>query len=235
MSFKTLMDWQSLRAVALMLTFCSASFILVKSLLDNRPVKARAYTPSAFNFPPEVPLPGWKFERNAPLALPESKGLRKKLIASQSYTYQQGKLPLTIDMRYTQDTSGNVLGFISNFTSVAPGAIAPSRRIERYRNGVGYYVLLSDPKGVYLTSCINPRGESTVTLPQFQRNRYYNDIYLDRLMYWLFNPATLRDFRCLWVHASVPAEPLAIDIAYSKLESAWFSWQPWWQNHFPKP
>jgi cyanosortase A-associated protein len=235
MSLKTLMGWQSLRTLALILMFCSASFILVKILLDNRPVKDRIYTPSAFVFPKQVPLPGWQFERSTSLALPENKALRKRLIASQSYTYKQGKLPLKIDMRYTKDTSGNILGFVINFTSVVPGAIAPSRRIERYRKGIGYYVLLNDPEGVYLTSCINPRGESTVTLPQFQRNRYYNDISLDRLTYWLFNPSTLRDFRCLWVHASVPANARSLDTAHSTLESAWFSWKPWWQKHFPLP
>jgi cyanosortase A-associated protein len=216
MSLKTLMGWQSLRTLALMLMFCSASVILVKLLLDNRPVKDRIYTPPAFTFPEQVPLPGWQFERSASVPLPDNKAFKKRLIASQSYTYKQGNLPLKIDMRYTKDTSGNI-------------------RIERYRKGIGYYVLLSDPKGVYLTSCINPRGESTVTLPQFQRNRYYNDISLDRLTYWLFNPSTLRDFRCLWVHAAVPADALSLSTAYSTLESAWFSWKPWWQEHFPRP
>jgi cyanosortase A-associated protein len=235
MSLKTLMGWQFLRTLALMLMFCSASVILVELLLDNRPVKDRIYTPSAFTFPKQVPLPGWQFERSTSVSLPDNKAFRKRLISSQSYAYKQGNLPLKIDMRYTKDTSGNVLGFVTNFTSVASGAIAPSRRIERYRKGVGYYVLLSDPKGVYLTSCINPRGESTVTLPQFQRNRYYNDISLDRLTHWLFNPSTLRDFRCLWVHASVPTDALSLNTAYSTLESAWFSWKPWWQEHFPRP
>jgi cyanosortase A-associated protein len=235
MSLKTLIGWQSLRTLALILMFCSASFILIKLLLDNRPVKDRIYTPSIFNFPKQVPLLGWQFERSIPLPLPNNKKFRNRLIASQSYAYKKDKLPLKIDMYYTKDTSGNILGFITNFTSVSSGAIAPSRRIERYRKGVGYYVLLSDPKGVYLTSCINPRGESTVTLPQFQRNRYYNDISLDRLTYWLFNPSTLRDFRCLWVHASVSADDLSLNTAYSTLESAWFSWKPWWQSNFPRP
>jgi cyanosortase A-associated protein len=235
MSLKTLMGWPALRTLALILMFCSASVILVKLLLDNRPVKDRIYTPSAFTFPKQAPLPGWKFERSASLALPDKKALRNRLIASQSYVYKQDKVQLTIDMRYAKDTSGNVIGFLTNFTSVPSSAIAPERRIERYRKGIGYYVLLSDPKGVYLTSCINPRGESTVTLPQFQRNRYYNDLSLERLTYWLFNPSTLRDFRCLWVHASVPADALSLNTAYATLESAWFSWKPWWQKNFPRP
>jgi cyanosortase A-associated protein len=235
MSLKSLMGWQTFRTLAFILVFCSASVILVKILLDNRPVKDRIYKLSAFTFPKQVPLPGWQFERSTSLALPEKKALKNRLIASQSYVYKQDKLPLMIDMRYVKDTSGNVIGFLTHFTSVSSGAIVPERRVERYRKGIGYYVLLSDPKGVYLTSCINPRGESTVTLPQFQRNRYYNDISLDRLIYWLFNPSTLRDFRCLWVHASVPADALPLNAAYSSLESAWFSWKPWWQKNFPRP
>jgi cyanosortase A-associated protein len=235
MNLKTLMSGEAPRAVALMLTFCGASFILVRLLLDNRPVKDRFYSPAAFVFPTEVPLPEWQFEGSTDLALPNKAVLQKRLIASRSYTYKQGKLPLSIEMRYTKDTSGNVLGFIGNFTAVSPSAIAPSRRIERYRKGVGYYVLLNDQNRAYLTSCINPRGESTVTLPQFQRNRYYGDIQADRLILWLFKPITLRDFRCLWVHASVPAEDRSLNTAYATLESAWFAWQPWWQKRFPPP
>jgi cyanosortase A-associated protein len=235
MSLKTFMSWQSLKVIVLMFTFCGASFILAKLLLDNRPIKDRIYKPSAFVFPTEIPLPEWQFESSTPLALPENKVYKNRLIASRAYTYKQGKRTLTIEMRYTKDTSGNVLGFISNFTSVDSGIIAPSRRIERYHKGVGYYVLLNDQNRVYLTSCINPRGESTVTLPQFQRNRYYHDMNLDRLMLWLFKPATLRDFRCLWVHASVPVDNLSLNEAYTTLESAWFSWEPWWEKRFPSP
>jgi cyanosortase A-associated protein len=235
MSLKTLMGWQSLRALALMLTFCGTSFVLVRLLLDNRPIKDRFYTPSSFVFPVEIPLSKWQFERSMPLDFTGNKSIKKRLISSQAYIYKQGKIPLKIEMRYTKETSGNILGFINNFTSVNSSAIAPSKRIERYHKGVGYYVLLNDQKQAYLTSCINPRGESTVTLPQFQHNRYYNDMNLDRLILWLFKPVTLRDFRCLWVHASVPVDNLSLSTAYATLESAWLSWEPWWQKHFPSP
>lgn len=228
-----MINWPKIRHFLLVITFCSVFSVLGKSILYPTTAAQRTVTPASFVFPPEVPLSGWQ-----PL---ESRALTKdvtkhpKLLSGMVYKYSRNKLPLDIEMRYTIETSGNVMGFISNYTPIPSSAIKLSSRSDRYEKEVGYYMLFVYQKRAYLTSCINPRGGSTVTLPQFNHNRYTYDIQPDRLLYWLFGQQNIRDLRCLWFHSSIPLNNASPNNAYSNLENAWFSWYKWWYPRFPKP
>lgn len=225
--------WQQVRACFMVGTLCGVLCVLGKSILAPTPTVQGTVIPAPFIFPPEVPLPGWQPLASRPLA--NDVAQRQKLLSGRLYRYRQKGLPIDIEMRYTIETSGNVMGFIRNYTTIPLSAIQLSSRIDRYQQAVGYYMLFGYQKRAYLTSCINPRGGSTVTLPQFQHNRYTYDIQFSRLLHWLFSQENIRDLRCLWVHLSIPLNSTSPEDAYPILENAWFSWYQWWQPRFPKP
>lgn len=225
--------WQQLRGFFLVVTFSGVISVLGKIILYPTSTAQQAVRPAPFVFPPDVSLPGWQPLASRPLTSDSTKS--QKFISGQLYQYEQNGRSLDIEMRYTIETSGNVMGFVGNYTAIPSSAIQPSSRIDRYKKSVGYYILFTHEKRAYLTSCINPRGDSTVTLPQFQHNRYTYDIQPDRVFRWLFRQENIRDLRCLWVHSSIPLDGTSPENAYPILEKAWVSWYQWWQPRFPKP
>lgn len=223
-----MINWQQFRACFLAVTLCGTLSVLGKSTFNPTPAVQHTSIPAPFVFP-EVPLPGWQPLTSRPLT---NDVTHQKFLAGRLYRYQEKGLPLEIEMVYTIENSGNVMGFISKYTSIPLSAIAS--RTDRYQEAVGYYMLFVYQKRAYLTSCINPRGGSTVTLPQFQHNRYSHDIEFSRLLNWLFTQENIRDLRCLWVHMSIPLNTNSPENAYSTLEKAWLAWYQWWQPRFPK-
>lgn len=224
--------WQQLRSFSLVITFCGVISVLGKSILDPDPLVKPTAIPAPFVFPAEVPLTGWQPLASRPLVNKFAKN--QKLLSGRLYQYKQNKIPIDIETLYTVETSGNVMGFIRNYTSIPLSAIQISSRSDRYQEAVGYYLLFVYQKRAYLTSCINPHGESTITLPQFQHNRYTYDIQFSRLLNWLINQENIRDLRCVWVHSSIPLNTNSPKDAYTILENAWFSWYQWWYPRFPK-
>ncbi|MEI6332299.1 MAG: cyanoexosortase A system-associated protein [Pseudanabaena sp. ELA645] len=111
----------------------------------------------------------------------------------------------------------------------------------RHQKTIGHYALFNDQDRVYLSSCINPRGLSTVTQEQLTNNRNYYDFTPDRIATYLLGVTYIRDNRCLFTIMSVPLEKAQIsnlnnnslDNAYQKLEKAWTNWYQKWENNFP--
>ncbi|NJL85012.1 MAG: cyanoexosortase A system-associated protein [Leptolyngbyaceae cyanobacterium SM1_1_3] len=186
------------------------------------------------DFPDAVPLDSFTLLGGSAIAGDKTPvvGSQKRLINGHVYKYEKDGRSLTIQMYYMFDTSGNVIGFLDSHTDIPEAAIGPSLRIERYRQAVGYYLLFPYQGRDYLASCINPRGETTVTLPQFRDNRYRYDIWSPRLLRWLFTAENIRDFRCLWVLISAVAEKPHSASSYAGLEQIWFDWQAQWQARF---
>lgn len=225
--------WRHLQTSILAITCLGTFAVLAKLILV--PTTAQPFRPAVFEFPATVPLSGWQPSASGPVDhSPNYQMARQRLLSSKQYEYQRQGTPLQIELYYTIDTSGNVMGFLRNYTSIPLSAIQPSVRDERYREGVGYYLVFVHQQRAYLTSCINPRGGSTVTLPQFRHNRYTQDIRIDRFFRWLLNAESIRDERCLWVNLSTPLANGSQETVYSVLESAWVSWYNWWQPRFPK-
>lgn len=180
----------------------------------------------------EVPLPNWQLVATKPLELDESQGGR-------SYRYQQNGTTLEIDL-HQMVSDGNVSRYLFVHS---PVRTANANLNVKFRPNVGYYGIVSAENKAYLSACINPRGDSTVTEQQFTHNRYAHDLRPGRLIPWLLGQESLIDYRCLWTLMSVPinakpttasTERAALEAkAYEQLETTWLDWQQWWRSNFP--
>ncbi|MFE4106723.1 cyanoexosortase A system-associated protein [Almyronema epifaneia] len=187
-------------------------------------------------FPTEISLNNFEFLSSDAIQPHSAKnsGSQNRLINGYVYEYEQAERSLTIEMYYLFDTSGNVIGFLNENTTIPAEAVAPHLRTERYQAAIGYYLLFSHQTKDYLVSCINPKGESTVTLPQFRANRYRYDIWSPRLLRWMFTSENIRDFRCLWVVISLTDKSDSVQERYAILENVWFDWYGQWQPKFSR-
>ncbi len=229
-------SWSSLRLLTLWLLCFSVVGTLGRLLFfpltqtDNRP-----FLPRVFTFPDQVELVGWRSLPSRPIHLNQvSTTARPKFLSGQVYQYQHGDRLLTIDMVYTIETNGNLVNFLDGYTDLAPSVVRSPASLERFHNQSGHYLLFEHDQSIYLASCINPRGKSTITLDQFQRNRYLNDFRPERLIRWFFRSESMRDLRCLWTHMSIPLDGDQPDQVFLVLEDSWLIWHDWWQDHFPK-
>jgi cyanosortase A-associated protein len=216
--------WKNIRLSFLAVTLLGVILVLAKSILIPAQGKHIA---SAFVFPSTVPLTGWQPLSSNLLVTPNPKHLN--YLSGRQYQYIQNDLQLNIEMRYVVNTVGDVKEFIKQNTN-----IPLSKVTLRQQAGIGFYNLFTTQGKAYLSSCINPRGGTTVTDRQFKQNRNTYDVQLNRLLPWLLGQENLKDNRCLWTHLSVPLKHTTSDHAYQKLETTFFSWYQWWEPRFPK-
>jgi cyanosortase A-associated protein len=228
-----MMRWQSLRLFGLAIAFGGTILVLGKSIIYPTNAINGVVRPAAFTFPSAVPLPEWQPLASQPLNSPITPPL--ELLARRLYRYEQKNLSLDIEMQYTIEKGGNIINFIRSYTTIPLSAISVELRRDRYQPTVGFYTLFVHQKRAYLISCINPLGNSTVTSPQFHRNRYTYDLKFERIVKWLFSRENIRDFRCLWTQISIPLNHISLEDAYPVLEKVWFAWYRWWQPRFPQP
>lgn len=221
------------RTSLLMGLFGGVLIVLGHSILGNPTLSNRS--PMPFTFPDRVPLSNWQAKDSHPLT---AKALNaSQPMAGWQYQYQQNNLLLQVEMRYLADDESSQQPLpllIRTFTNLPPTVLQSAE--TRARPNIGFYSLFSHQQMAYLSTCINPRGGSTVTSEQFQQNRNSYDLRLDRFLPWVLGKAPLRDNRCLWVLMSIPAQPTrSPSDHYPTLETAWVNWADWWQEHFPKP
>lgn len=221
------MDYQkSLRIPVLIALFGGSLLALGKVLLfpPTPPVLANA---SLFANQPE--LPDWQFQATTPLSL-EEEG-EGELITAATYTYEQETYQLNIDMHYLMHMDSYLRNLMLKYGKNTP-TVPFETTIQE--NEFGYYSLFSDAEGTYLSSCINPRGGTTVTDSQFVQNRQIHDLRADRLLPILIGQTTLQDARCVWVHMTLPAtNNLPPEKATEILETVWPLWYNTWQLKFP--
>ncbi len=229
--------WKSTRISFLSFTLFGVLLVLTKSILfpasSNRTV-------TAFVFPSVVPLNGWQPLASNPLvtqryATESCRGCVKQAqankqvnnLSGRQYQYIQNNLSLNIEMRYLVNTVGDVQEYIKQNTNIPLAKVTP-----RQQTGIGYYNLFTDRGKAYLSTCINPRGGSTVTDRQFKQNRNTYDLQ-SRIVPWLLGQQELKDNRCLWAHISTPLKGTTPDHTYQVLETAFVSWYQWWSPRFP--
>jgi len=218
-------SWKTVRTWLLTVLFTGVLFVLVKLILFP-PSSQSAVTP--FVFSTTVVLPQWQFLDSVPLKITDD----PTFLASRRYRYQQNRISLNIDMHYINPSSGDVKDFLKKhifFQKIATSILI------RQKSGVGFHALFTYQEKAFLSSCINPRGGSTVTFDQFRENRNTYDMQPDRILLWLLGLKELRDFRCMWNVLSVPLMTAKPEEVYPILESAWFSWYSWWEPRFPRP
>lgn len=218
-------SWKTIRIWLLGILFIGVLFVLIKSILFPA---SQQSTVTPFVFPSTIPLPQWQLVDSVPLKITDD----PTFLASRRYRYQQKSISLTIDMHYIIQSSGDVKDFLNKhiFSEKSGASI-----LIKEKSGVGFHALFTKEETAYLTSCINPRGGSSVTFDQFRENRNVYDVKPGRIILWLLGFQELRDFRCMWNMLSVPLKKNQPEEAYSLLESVWFSWYGWWQPRFPKP
>ncbi len=213
-----MISWNKFRILFLALSCGSILLVLTRVILA--PVPKKTIT-TGFAFPEKVLLPQWQFIGSN--SLPKLKQKVLEPIAQRDYQYTQNNLPLDIEMRYF--TNGDVPQLIHNYTAIS------SPLIVRQREGIGYYGIGVDKQQAYLSACINPKGGSTFTAAQFQKNQHSEDFNPQHLVSWLLAKENFSDNHCLWTHLSVPLKDSSKEAAYEVLENAWFSWYRWWQPH----
>jgi cyanosortase A-associated protein len=218
------MYWKQTRIKFLALIFGAGLLVFAKAILFPNPDQPKTNT---FVFPEEVPLEQWQESVANPVELTKK---NSQLLAQKHYRYVKNGLPLDVEMHYLQNFFyADIAAYIKQNLAITSSAVV------RQQKGIGYYGLGVDKQKAYLSTCINPRGYSTFTHPQFRDNRYSKDISFNRIVPLLQGRESLIDKRCLWVHLSIPLRNSSPEAAYQVLEQAWFPWYQWWQPRFPKP
>lgn len=216
-------SWKRFRIWLLALLFTGVLSVFLKSALlpSTNPIEK-----PSFSFPATIPLPHWQFLDSIPIKITDD----PTFISSKRYRYQKERTILNIDVHYIINSSGDVKDFLKKHIFSKQSSVP---LIIHQKPGMGFYALFTTQGNAYLTSCINPRGGSTVTFDQFRQNRNSYDLQPYRLLLWLLGLEELRDWRCMWSLLSVPLEKAQPEEAYSVLEFAWVFWYPWWEKHFP--
>ncbi|MDJ0729052.1 MAG: cyanoexosortase A system-associated protein [Crocosphaera sp.] len=190
--------------------------------------------------PDTVPLSNWNLIKSQPLKSLETKEEGEQ-ISAKEYEYSNEQEGLTAEIRYAK-YHGNFNHFLIKDMEMPAATIHPH---IHYKKGVGHYAFFEYDNTSYLGSCINAKGEATVTLDQYNRNRYLWGWGLTRTFFWLLGEQDLVEYRCLWTIMSMP-NPSESDFTINidphnkelnetekKLEQAWFDWYSWWKNNFP--
>jgi cyanosortase A-associated protein len=221
--------WERTRLLLLALALGGSLVVLGKALIVPFPkAEEVASTTASSPLPQAIPLKDWQAEKTEPVKN------EKGAVVGQSYEYRQNGKAITIQMRQ-EIGDGNVSRYLFVYSTVRE---ANANLQVRYKPGLGHYGVVSHKGQAYLSACINPRGQTTVTDQQFRQNRYAYDLQPGRILPWVLGQQPLLNDRCLWTLMSVPVETNASDkgppeAAYKTLETAWFSWSEWWQANYP--
>lgn len=188
-----------------------------------------------FNFPSAIPLAGWDLVDSQPLIdRAFTTAQYDQVSAGRQYSYRRKlehhDLSLHAEIRYVLNTNGDVMELIQQQTRL--GTISETRTLQTLN---GFYNSFIVQEQLHFTSCVNPRGSTTVTAAQFFHNRYTFDLQPKRLFAWGLGRENLLDQRCLWLHLSTPLQGKNRDQMLAVLQEAWQSLTAWGQAQFPKP
>lgn len=187
-----------------------------------------------YEFPEEVTLDGADFRESEPLnpvEKPEYEG--SSYISGHHYQYRDRDQPVDIEVRYVIDTFGGV----DKFTREHPHFAESERTTEiiaqiKLVSETGHYALIPHEDRMYISACINPRGNTTGTTEQYATNQVLYDTVLERVGSWMFGRDRWRDDRCLW---TIMYSPIGDDPEQTteQLEAHWEDWAEHWQANFP--
>lgn len=217
--------WKTARISLLVVTFIVVLLVVVKSTFYP---SAGVPSITTFELPETVPVTDWQIKKSTPLKISDPSQIK----VGRKYEYQKNNLALEIEMRYVVGTIGDVAGLAKGNTVLksSPGKLELANTEK-----VGFHGILQHQNRLYLSSCINPSGDATVTTGQFRYNRNTSDWNFNRILFWLLGRGNIQDQRCLWTQMSVPLDRTTPQDAKKILENAWVSWYRWWQPRFPEP
>lgn len=226
MTFK-MSKWDGFRIALMAVAISGVGVVLAQELLSKPEEKAAVNV----TFPQTVPITNWQPLSSS--ALPAKS--EDQSDPGQLYYYQNGNEKLKIETRYQLYTDSNASRLLMVYEGIPPATILPK---TKYKKDIGHYYLFDYQDQAYLSACLPPKGESSVTQQQYVNNRYRYGWSISRSFLWLIGQKDLFEGRCLWTVVSMPVDLYksadAADQAYEKLETAWFDWFRWWRNQpFP--
>ena len=210
-------------------------YSVIDSSAGNRPV-------ADFVFPETVPLSSWEHIGNQKIDVPqtapteseeseENEQSKEVIQSANRYQYRGQNTRLDIEMHYLTDTRGNLENLLVEQNEIAP-EVLKQQEIKQQDNA-SYYSLFSDRDRTYLSSCLHPTGDSTVTAKQFSQSLDRKKLNLKLISNWFLGKASIRDRRCLWVTISTPNDNDSFSENRAMLEEVWQNWHQWWQPRFP--
>lgn len=221
--------WEKIRNFWLATAFVSSCFVLLKLTLTP----AQKLPSPSYTFPASIPLSRWQFVQATPIGLQKrytpslATSLDDLTIAGQTYHYLRNGQPLNVEMRYFREYSSvdNILRESTirldriNFTST--------------RSSVGAHAIYQRSNRLYITACIPPTKETTLTDGELRGAQNRPDVLSRRALPWFLGQAPLRDIRCLWTRISMSIDATSPARTAQELEQVWIEWVQWWQNNYP--
>ncbi|MBE9008919.1 cyanoexosortase A system-associated protein [Pseudanabaenaceae cyanobacterium LEGE 13415] len=221
--------WEKIRNIWLATALVSSSLVVLR--LAFTPVQKPA--PLIYTFPASVPLSRWQFVKATPIGQQRfytpslATSIDDLMISGQQYRYLRNGKPLDIEVRYFRN-----YGTVSDI--VRESTIWLDRvDFTDARTRFGTHAIYEQSGRRFLTACITPIGETTVTKGEFNAAPNRPDMMIGRSLPWLLGQKPLRDLRCLWTRISTPINPSSSSATEQDLEQAWMEWVQWWQNNYP--
>lgn len=180
-----------------------------------------------YQLPTQINLANWRSLPSQDLKLP-----LENLVTARQYLYSDAanSHQVQIDAIYL-----NKVNSFINMTRAINIQYIESTLQLKYAANIGHYAIFADQDKAYLTSCINPTGQTTLTEAQFNSNQNQYDVVLSRLGLYLLGTGDLRDYRCLFTVISMPiTEATNTPINYQYLEASWIDWHRFWKDNFPE-
>jgi len=220
-----LISLKKVKTTCLVTAFATSCIAVSISLFINIPK-----TKSKFQLPNQVPLNTWQLNSSNNL----QKALQNGAISARQYAYTSTQANLKVDALYIN----GVVSIPKYLESI--GLKHPSNNFRiHYLEKIGYYALFFDQERVYLSSCINSNGFTTVTEKQFIDHRPI-DLSFSHISAYLMGTRDLFDSHCLLSTLSIPITPNNVVNSQTNsmekkaqiLEKAWIAWHQNWKDHF---
>jgi cyanosortase A-associated protein len=225
----SLLKISKLRTGVVIVTALVSSTVFVHNL-GRTSLKSSPLAQNTYQLPSTVSLTGW--------SQTESKAIISSdpgVIAAQRYQLRRESYIIDAQVWSLRSVEGNV----SRLLNIYAGVKSTLKQQEIYQSSIGYAGILANQDRVYLSSCINAQGPTTLTESQFAKNRYEYDLKLNRIFYWLLGQTYLMDRRCFFSVLSIAQKgqsgqtPLSASPAQQVLEEIWPVWYRFWQPLVP--
>ncbi|MGK7942811.1 MAG: cyanoexosortase A system-associated protein [Crocosphaera sp.] len=233
-------QWKPTRISLLGLVFLSLFGLFIYKIIVPEETEKISNTQQVIT-PDNVPLSQWKLVETQPLDPIKTESSETEIPLGQKYEYTNDQEQLKAEIRYSK-YRGSFNQLIIIDLKLPAATISPD---IHYQKGIGHYAFFEYDNATYLGSCINAKGEATVTLSQYNKNRYRYGWGITRTFLWLIGQKDLVEYRCLWTIMSIP-EVAELDFKVNiddnnrelnetekKLEQAWLEWYSWWKKNFP--
>ena len=244
--------WDQIRGIVLTLLLAGVAAALLAAKLQPQPLERLA--PS---FPFGLPPAHWTVDDAFAITEHDSRGFAMRA----GYRTGDSRAPMTIRMRYTPDIRNLYEGGPEVAAAILPSGYLPldigmgvlidtrgrlrsNARIVnlgdesaelRRKNGIGSYVFWNDDGKIHLSAILRAGRPGVVTRQEFSKDLYGEMARMGSLARGFLGLAPLPDPRSVIVDLSMSTTAGAPEAARRQLEEAWFQWQPWCKQRFPRP